>query len=224
MHVSAWLQRFAFASNLHGMAVAKLSGGERNRLAIARFLLADANLLLLDEPTNDLDLLTLNLFEEALLEFKGCVIVVSHDRFFLDKVATDIIGFPEAAAESREVLWQPGGYTDYWALRRRVDREAARAREPSGPAAPGPSEPSGGGGAGPHALTYREKQELEGLEGRIAEGDAEVARLTEAYADPELWRGGQAQGLALKGELDAATTSAEALYARWAELSERGGG
>ncbi|MBT9559287.1 MAG: ABC-F family ATP-binding cassette domain-containing protein, partial [Myxococcales bacterium] len=87
IHVASWLDRFGFPSKTHLMKVASLSGGERNRLAIARFLLEKANLLLLDEPTNDLDLDTLNLLEAALVEFPGCVIVVTHDRYFLDKVS-----------------------------------------------------------------------------------------------------------------------------------------
>ncbi len=218
-HVSSWLQRFAFDARVHGMAVAKLSGGERNRLAIAKFLLSDANLLLLDEPTNDLDLLTLNLFEEALAEFPGCVLVVTHDRYFLDKVSTGTLGFVGGG----EVVLHAGGYTAYQGhLAERAQRLAA---DQGGEAPPSTaSTPTGPKAPKRKRLTYAEKREFDGIEDRIAEADARVEQLTAAYADPGLWTDGPERGVALKENLDDASQQAEQLYERWAELSDKADG
>jgi ABC-type multidrug transport system ATPase subunit len=107
---------------MHNQKVSSLSGGERNRLAIARFLLEEANLLLLDEPTNDLDLLTLAVLEQALLDFKGCVLTVSHDRYFLDRIATKILLFTSTGPTGPVLHW--GSYTE---VRERLARQATPA-------------------------------------------------------------------------------------------------
>jgi ATP-binding cassette subfamily F protein uup len=215
VHVTGWLKRFAFPPNVHGMAVGQLSGGERNRLAIARFLLSDANLLLLDEPTNDLDLLTLNLFEDALLEFPGCVLVVSHDRYFLDKVVTGVLGFSEGG----EVTAHAGGYSAHRAHQLALAAEEAAAARTVGKAAVPPA--TAAERARKKGLGFMEKRELEDMEDRIAAADAEVARLEAAFAAPDLWAEGPAPGQAIQAELAAARAAAEALYERWAELTER---
>ena len=105
----AWLGRFGFTGNDQGKKVGDLSGGERNRLNLALVLQEEGNLLLLDEPTNDLDVATIRSLEEALDAFPGCAVVVSHDRWFLDRVATHVLAFEGDG----QVYWYPGGWSEY---------------------------------------------------------------------------------------------------------------
>ncbi len=224
LHVNGWLQRFAFPPDRHNMRVGSLSGGERNRLAIARFLLEDANVLLLDEPTNDIDLVTANVLEEALARFEGCVMVVSHDRFFLDKIATGIIAFDDLAGEheGQKVNVIQGDYTNYSRVRlkhlearreaasqKRVEeRRQARART----LADREKKPG---------LTWNEKQELSGMEAAIEAAEAEVERLEALLADGALWTTDHETARRVDDELRTARAAAEALYARWEDLESR---
>ncbi len=217
LHVTGWLSRFAFPTQMHGMKVSSLSGGERNRLAIARLLLEDANLLLLDEPTNDIDLVTLNVLEEALVEFQGCVLVVSHDRFFLDKIATAVIAF-EQGADGPEVTVVQGDYTNYQrvstqrleaarqaaAVVREAEKKAARAQAVAAPKRKG--------------LSYKERQELEQIEARIEALDVEIEQLSAQLADPTVWSAEHARALELDKTLNAARAESEGLYPRWEAL------
>ena len=119
----AYVASFNFRGSDQQKRVADLSGGERNRLHLATMLRSGANLLLLDEPTNDLDVDTLRALEEALLDFAGCAVVISHDRWFLDRIATHILAFED---EGR-MVWVEGGYSDYEADRKkRLGAEADR--------------------------------------------------------------------------------------------------
>jgi ATPase subunit of ABC transporter with duplicated ATPase domains len=117
----AYLGRFNFKSGDQQKKVKDLSGGERNRLHLAKLLQQGANVLLLDEPTNDLDVETLRALEEALLAFPGCAIVISHDRWFLDRVSTHILAFEDEA----EVEWFEGTYTEFEEYRRKKLGEEA---------------------------------------------------------------------------------------------------
>jgi len=217
VHVASWLTRFAFPSRMHDVAVANLSGGERNRLALARFMLSDANLLLLDEPTSELDLLTLRVFEEALAVFPGCVLVVTHDRFFLDKVATGVLGFGRTPGSAGNVAVCQGGYAQLRRLREAAALEARAAETERARAARATrTRPTKRGG-----LTYLEKEELAGMEARIESEEAAVAHLEEAYADPAVWQDGATLGLELQRKLDVARATVEGLYVRWEELAER---
>ncbi|MBU0553690.1 ABC-F family ATP-binding cassette domain-containing protein [Myxococcota bacterium] len=215
MHFAGWLDRFGFLSVTHHRKVSTLSGGERNRLALARFLLTPANVLLIDEPTNDLDIETLHLLEESLLRFEGCVIVVTHDRYFLDKIATAVLAFEGGG----EVSLFQGNYSTYRALRQAAEVEAAeveaaaevaRARRVVSEAASTPSKP--------RKLSYHERKELEGMEARIEAADASVTALEAQLSAPEVWRGDGAEGRRLEQALRAATAEAEALYSRWESL------
>ena len=208
LHVVSWLDRFGFSSRSHLMKVSSLSGGERNRLAIARFLLQRANLLLLDEPTNDLDLETLNLLEGALVEFTGCVLVVTHDRYFLDKVATGILAF-EDGADGASVELVQGDYTHYRRVRPKRAVVAARAETPPPPREARPKP----------ALTSNERRELSGIEALIEAAEAEQARLESALGDPAIWDvKEQARAASTQAALVAARARVEQLYARWEEL------
>src|SRR2546425_662932 len=125
----AYVASFNFRGSDQQKRVADLSGGERNRLHLATVLRSGANLLLLDEPTNDLDVDTLRALEDALLDFAGCAVVISHDRWFLDRIATHILAFED---EGR-VVWVEGSYTDYEADRKkRLGAEAERPRARAG--------------------------------------------------------------------------------------------
>jgi len=229
LHVASYLERFGFDGGVHGRRVDTLSGGERNRLALARFLLEDANLLLLDEPTNDLDLMTMHTLEEALVSFPGCAMVVSHDRYFLDRVATTILAFePDGQAGHRVVIVE-GDYSHY---RERARREArAPAAEasatPAGDAGTHSSDPPAGrrggraaGAPGPRRLTWAERQELEGIEPRIEALEEQVGELEAELSDPDIWSGQPPRGLEVQAALDSSRAELEALYARWEYLAE----
>jgi ATP-binding cassette subfamily F protein uup len=229
-HVAAWLARFAFHARQLNMPVRSLSGGERNRLALARFLLTSANVLLLDEPTNDLDLTTLAILEEALLGFNGTAVVVSHDRYFLDRVATRLVAFEDWPAASpgqtrREVFLQPGGWSTYrrlrapalddaWAEEARRARDADRERRAGG-AATKPTAPAQSG------LSAKERKELVKLEADIAAGETQSEALEAQLADPAVWRGDGAAGRALTVEKATLANRLEGLMARWAALAAR---
>ena len=225
IHVVGWLQRFSFPTQTHNMKVGSLSGGEQNRLAICRFLLTDANVLLLDEPTNDLDIMTMNLLEAALVEFQGCVLVVSHDRYFLDKVSTGIIAFePDPTGETTgRVSTIQGDWTHYQRIRlKELEEEKQRAKEAREAARkakakePKPAPVKRG-------LSYHEKREFEGIEPAIEAAETQVAELEAQLADPTLWTERHEEARELDTALQAARAEVERLYARWEELSEIAG-
>ncbi len=228
-HVAAYLARFAFSSRHLPMNVSALSGGERNRLALARFLLEPANVLGLDEPTNDLDLATLAVLEEALIGFSGTVVVVSHDRWFLDRVATRLVVFEElppevpGGAPRKNLFVQPGGWTSYRRLRgpelealRTAHNEAEKARLKAAQAAQRIDKPRPAAG-----LSGAEKKELARLEARIAELESDVQALVDRLADPAIWAGDGRDGRALTADKDARERELEAAMERWAVLAER---
>ncbi len=207
---AAFLNHFMFPYPTHQQPVYKLSGGEKRRLYLVTVLMRSPNFLILDEPTNDLDIFTLNILEEYLADFDGCVAVVTHDRFFLDKIADHLFVF-EGEGAVRDF---PGNYTQFrdWSdERRRVEqmkrRFAARPAEPSRPVQP----------AG-NKLTFKERRELEVLEQEIATLEAEKAAI----------EAGLHAGMAEAGELTklserwaAITPLVEEKTNRWMELSER---
>jgi ABC transport system ATP-binding/permease protein len=213
VHVRSYLNSYLFASEVHEQKVGSLSGGEKNRLLLARLLLEDANLLILDEPTNDLDVFTLQVLEAALVDFAGCVLVVTHDRYFLDKIATALFVFE---GEGR-VRRHEGGYDAYRRWREATERQAAESTPVPKPRAPGGGR-SCGGTAGPRRLSYREKQELQGMEDAITAAEAERERLEVALADPALYASAQQEVAGLSAAYDEARRRVEALYARWEEL------
>jgi len=210
-----YLDDLLFPPALQAMQVKALSGGERNRLLLARLFLEGANVLALDEPTNDLDLVTLNVLERLLLDFDGSVLLVTHDRYFLDKVATAILAFE---GDGRAIRY-PGNYETYRTLREQSER-AARAEAPP-PAAP-PSAPAPEA-AGPRArkpgkLTFLEQREVEGIEPRILAAEERKAALEAALSDPATYRKAGAGVAGLRTELDQVSAEVERLYARWQEL------
>src|SRR5439155_22098248 len=201
-----YLDDLLFPVPMQRMQVRQLSGGERNRLLLARLFLRGANVLVLDEPTNDLDIVTLNVLERLLVEFGGSVLLVTHDRYFLDKVATSILAFEGEG----KVVRYPGNFETYRRLKPSAP-VAAAGRAKSAPASPPPSRP--------RKLGYNEQRELDGIEAAIESAEAKKAGIELALADPAAWAGAKPRSTELTAELGKWTKEIERLYARWEELS-----
>ncbi len=205
IHIASWAARFLFASEQLDQPVSKLSGGERARVLIANLMLEPADLLLLDEPTNDLDIPTLEILEESLLEFEGALVLVTHDRYLLDRVSTIVLGLEGGKAEA---------FADYsqWAAETAI-------RKPVKPKAVPPTAPA----AAPQRkkLSYIESREYESIEEKI---HAMEAALHEKRAS--LLEAGLKDGRLLERiyrEIEASQQEVDLLYARWAELEEKVG-
>ena len=208
--IRAYLQRFGFDPKRINMKVKSLSGGEKSRLLLARILKHGGNFLIMDEPTNDLDLPTLRLLEEALLAFSGCVLVVSHDRYFLNRVCTGIIAFEGDG----QVAYNEGDYEYY--REKLATRKKRLAKLPV--ATQTNAESSRAPEAKPRKMTWKEKAELEGMEAAILKDEESVARIESLFADPEFHSKHGAKTSELTSELETAKKQSAALYARWEEL------
>ena len=219
-HVSGYLRDFLFRPDQLLTPASALSGGERNRLLLARLFARPANLLVMDEPTNDLDIDTLELLEERIAAFEGTLLLVSHDRAFLDRVVTSLLVL-EGDGRVQEFV---GGWSDWRAWR---DARDARATERSASSARIPSAPSSTGAEAAatqrRRLSYKEQREFDSLPARIEELEAAKSALDVQVADPSFYsqdrdtvREALARVPQLAAEIDAA-------YARWAELEARGG-
>jgi len=206
-HVIGYLRDFLFAPERARAPVSILSGGERNRLLLARLFAKPSNVLVLDEPTNDLDVETLELLEELLLQYSGTVLLVSHDRAFLNNVVTSSLVF-EGDGLVREYA---GGYDDWLRQRPEVASDKTPGREIK-------RERPKAGVAGPRKLTFRENLELERLPGEIEAMEAKQAQLYAAMAEPAFYQGDGAavsRGRVRLAELEQLLAAA---YDRWAEL------
>ena len=215
LSLRAYLKRFLFADDRISRQVKHLSGGERSRLLLARILKQGGNFLMLDEPTNDLDLPTLRVLEEALIEFPGVVLVVSHDRYFLNRVCTDILAF-----EGNGLIAHSRGNYDYYLEKRarqtsltNVANSVLKTAQTTAKAVVDPKKP-----AKPRKLTWKETKELEGMEARILETEEEIARIEGLFSSPDFHRTHAAQTNQLKGDLEAAKSTLTRLYERWEEL------
>jgi ATP-binding cassette subfamily F protein uup len=210
-HVYGYLQDFLFVPERARSPVASLSGGERNRLLLAKLFTRPSNLLVLDEPTNDLDVETLELLEELLLRYTGTVLLVSHDRAFLNNVVTSTF-VCEGDARVAEYV---GGYDDW--LRQRVQPEQDAPRQKSA-ARPPREKPKV-----KRKLTFKQQQELEQLPERIEQLEAEHRALYERMADPELYRQDGTAVTQIKARYEEIERELPLLYERWQELEEIGG-
>ncbi len=208
-----YLSDLLFPVPMQKLKVGALSGGEKNRLLLARLLLGGANLLVLDEPTNDLDITTLEVLEDLLLEFEGSLVLVTHDRYFLDKVATSILAFEG----NGKALKYPGNHAMYQRLRRPIAPTATPVPAKPKPEAPKPAEPK------KKKLTYGEGMRLDAIEADVMGAEAEKERLERELADPELYRSRAGEVAGLKEQLAQAATRVEALYAEWQDLESRRG-
>ncbi len=205
----AYLRRFLFSEDRINTKISHLSGGERSRVLLAKILKRGGNVLILDEPTNDLDLATLRLLEEALVAFGGCVIVVSHDRYFLNRVCTSILAFEEDG----RVGYHVGNY-DYY-LEKRLERAQ------SAPSASPVSADKTGAIPGPgraRKFTYKEKREWETMEARILEAEGAVTDLESILAAPDFYTRPAAEMKEFETRLKSARETVAKLYARWHEL------
>ena len=210
VHVRSFLRMMAFPDSVADTHVGKLSGGERNRVQLARLLRRGGNLLVLDEPTNDLDLPTLGALEDGLTRFPGCALIVSHDRWFLDRVATAILAFE---GQGKVTLYE-GSYSFYAERRpKRAAEGSARRREETKD-----TRPPGTKSAGPRKITFKERAELAGIEEAIAAAEKRVVELETSLADPNVLKDRGAEVKTLVAQLDAARAEVERLFARWQEL------
>ena len=205
----AYLRRFLFSEDRINTRISQLSGGERSRVLLAKILKRGGNVLMLDEPTNDLDLGTLRLLEEALVAFGGCVIVVSHDRYFLNRVCTSILAFE---GEGR-VVYSVGNY-DYY-----LERRAVLASPDDADAAPAPgTTQQKRTNEKPRKLKYKEEREWQSMEANILAAENEVSKLEAAVAAPDFYAKPRAEIFDLETQLKTARDKVAQLYARWQEL------
>ncbi|KXS51582.1 MAG: ATP-binding cassette, subfamily F, uup [Marinobacter sp. T13-3] len=228
-HVLGYLQEFLFTPERARSPVSVFSGGERARLLLAKLFSKPANILVLDEPTNDLDVETLELLEEQLAEFKGTVIIISHDREFLDNVVTDVI-FLDGTGSVREYV---GGYSDWRRQGGRfpselsglkVDRQDKGSKIKEKPSAESDKSEGGGkksAGKKPAKLSYKLKRELEELPARIDSLEQEVADLHETIANPDFYAGQPDEVSATLEKLAEAEANLEQVMERWMELEEQ---
>ncbi len=212
----SYLRRFLFSDDRVKEQVSRLSGGERARLMLAKVLRRGGNVLVLDEPTNDLDLPSLRMLEEALADFDGTVLVVSHDRYFLDRICDQVVAFEDGG-----VFFQTGNYSYY--LEKRREREAARqawldvaktpAQEQETVRTPRPRRPG--------KLSFKEQRELEGMEAAILAAETRVRELETTLNDPEFHATRSREAHGLIADLEAARAEVLRLYDRWQELASR---
>jgi len=214
LSVRSYLKRFLFADDRITTLVKKLSGGERSRLLLARILKSGGNFLILDEPTNDLDLPTLRVLEEALIAFPGVVVVVSHDRYFLNRVCTDILAFEGDGRIAHSV----GDYDYYLEKRKRVAEQAKAWKGEAKTVGKQSSTAPAAKSAKPRKLSFKETRELEGMEAQIHGVEAEIARIEGLFAAPDFHRTHATQTSQLNGQLAAAKENLTKLFARWEEL------
>jgi ABC transport system ATP-binding/permease protein len=206
LHVAGWAKRFLFDSGQLDRPVGSLSGGEQARVLIARLMLQPADLLLMDEPTNDLDIPTLEVLEESLTEFPGALVLVTHDRFLLDRVSTAVLGLDGEGGA--------GMFADYWQWEQaELSGKPAKAEKSPAP----PRQQPAGPAAAKKKLSYLEAREWEQMEARILEAEQELEALRAEMQAPEV----ASDGVRLHEcyvKMQAAEARVEGLYARWAEL------
>ncbi len=208
-HVIGYLQDFLFSPERARSPVRILSGGERNRLLLAKLFTKPSNVLVMDEPTNDLDAETLDLLEELLAEYTGTLLLVSHDREFLNNVVTSTL----VLGDSGQIREFVGGYDDWLRQSAPAPSAAAPAKLPAPP-----KEESRGEQDKPRKLSFKEQRELESLPDRIAALEAELTVLHEKLADPDFYRNAGADVAQFTAQLHVVESELEGAYARWEEL------
>ncbi len=212
IHVAAWAKRFLFRSEQLDTPVSRLSGGEQARILIARLMLRPADLLILDEPTNDLDIPTLEVLEESLLEFPGALVLVTHDRYLLEAVSSVVLALDgEGGAQY---------YADYAQWEQRRSDSQSSSKSASRPQA-SPPKPAGKDDK-TRKLSYKDKQEWEQMEAKILGAEDALAAAQKAVEDPVVATD-SAKLQARCAELETARKEVERLYARWAELEAKRG-
>jgi ATP-binding cassette subfamily F protein uup len=212
VHVATYASRFLFTSEQLNQPVGRLSGGERARVLIARLMLEPADLLLLDEPTNDLDIATLEILEETLLEYTGALVLVTHDRYMLDRVSTTVLGLDGRGNAAT--------FADYSQWEQWIRQTSAQSEDQSPKSDTRLSEPQPP--AGKKKLSYLEAREYATIEEKVEAADERVRAAHAAIEDPKVAIDANALTAALR-ELEEAQAEADELYSRWAELTEKAG-
>jgi ABC transport system ATP-binding/permease protein len=215
IHIASYASRFLFTSEQLNQPVERLSGGERARVLIARLMLQPADVLILDEPTNDLDIPTLEILEESLLEFPGALVLVTHDRYLLDRVTNAVLGLDgrgNSALFADYLQWETWR-DEQNGVQSKAPAEAAPQRAP----APGSVSPSR------KKLSYMEQREYDAIEARIEDADARLRTAEHRIEVPEVATNPELLTAAL-AELEQARADHDAIYERWVELTEKIGG
>jgi len=213
VHVAGWAARFLFAAEQLNQPVRNLSGGERARVLIAKLMLEPADVLLLDEPTNDLDIPTLEILEENLLDFPGALVLVTHDRYLLNRVSSTVLGLDGRGHTGRfadYAQWEDWMEEQEEKMQNKPERSASSANT------------ANSANTAKRKLSYLEAREFAAIEERVEESDARLAAARDRVEHPEIATNAVALQQALE-ELDAAQRENDALYARWAELTEKAG-
>jgi len=211
IHVASWAAKFLFNGEQLDQPLERLSGGERARVLIAQLMLQAADILLLDEPTNDLDIPTLEILEQGLLEFRGSLVLVTHDRYLLDRVSTVVLGLDgQGAAKS----FADYGQWEIWQTERRRPRNETTT---SSPPIPGSSSPVV---QTQTKLSYLEAREYAGIEQRITDAEQRLQNKRTALEDPAIASDGP-KLVAAQAEMESAQNDLDKLFARWAELQEK---
>tara|TARA_R110002020_G_scaffold65998_1_gene173764 strand:+ start:165 stop:1997 length:1833 start_codon:yes stop_codon:yes gene_type:complete len=217
-HVTGYMKDFLFAPEQARTPIRNLSGGEKARLVLARILARPTNLLILDEPTNDLDMETLDLLQEVVASYSGTVILVSHDRDFLDRTVTSTLAPANPAEPDGRWIAYAGGYTDMLAQRGAEAREKKRAAQEAGRSAAPAAKPQGANRDNARKLSYKQKFALESLPVKIEEAQARLAKIEAEMADPALFAKNP-DGFAARAKThDALKAEIEAMEAEWLEL------
>ena len=214
LHVRTYLRRFLFTDERVTMRVKELSGGEQSRVLLAKILRRGGNFLILDEPTNDLDLQTMRVLEEAILSFKGCVLVVSHDRYFLDRVCDRLIAF-----EGQGRIHECAGNYSYYQEKRAAKAAAELALVNAAVKKEKPAV-AAGGNAKPKKMSQKEQRELAEVEAAMATLESEIAAMEAELSNPETFVKLGAGTNDYIAKLDAKKHELEGKFARWAELEE----
>jgi len=215
MHVRTYLRRFLFTDERVTMRVKELSGGEQSRVLLAKILRRGGNFLILDEPTNDLDLQTMRVLEEAILSFKGCVLVVSHDRYFLDRVCDRLIAF-----EGQGRIHECAGNYSYYQEKRAAKAAAELALVNAAVKKEKPAAAAAGGNAKPKKMSQKEQRELAECEAAMATLESEIAAMEAELSNPETFVKLGAGTNDYIAKLDAKKHELEGKFSRWAELEE----
>jgi ATPase subunit of ABC transporter with duplicated ATPase domains len=207
----SYLKRFLFEDERIKTQIKYLSGGEKARLILAKILKKGGNFLILDEPTNDLDLSTLRLLEEALEQYKGCVIVVSHDRYFLNRVCSGIIAFEGDA----KVNYTLGDYDYYLEKRKERDKKTSKTASKKATLSPVPVPQKN------KKLSYKEQREFDSMEENVMELETEIERIETMFAKPDFFTKHGDQSAELHNKLTELKEQLEKSYARWEELEAK---
>jgi ATP-binding cassette subfamily F protein uup len=209
VHVNGYLSRFLFRTEQGKLRVGQLSGGEQSRLALARLMLRPANVLVLDEPTNDLDLATLDVLEDTLINFDGAVLLVSHDRYFLDRTTTSLLAFSDLPGGQVTHLVGLSQWEAWYAAE--LDEIAATTERDRPMSARSQST------APRRKLSYKDQRDFDSIEARIAQAEARLAALEAEQSSPEL-ASNASRLVELIAQIESARAEVDALYARWSEL------